>query len=78
MLTGEEFHDSSKGDVVVYALGHTCFKCGKGCYDTGWMWSGETGQEIWMHLSCALVLSQTLYHDLYTYRKKTGIDPRST
>ena len=78
MLTGIEFHDWSKGSVVVSAVGQECFKCGKECYDTGWMWSGETGQDIWLHITCAQVLSQTLTHDLHTHRKKTGIEPKST
>jgi hypothetical protein len=41
-------------------------------------WSQATGEKIWLHISCAAVLAQTLTHDLHVHRKKTGIEPKST
>ena len=82
-LTGIDFHDWTKGGDVVTAVGRTCFKCGKECYDPSWMWwSGEEGGDeegmIFLHLSCALKLQMDLNNDLHEYHKRTGTEPKST
>ena len=78
MLTGPEFKDWGKGPTLISASGERCFYCGKPCYDAGWMWSRETGQEIYMHVTCAVTFGIRLMRDVYEYQKKEGKLARTT
>jgi hypothetical protein len=42
------------------------------------MWSGEVGNPIYLHVSCALNLSVRMMHDIWLYQKHAGIKAVST
>jgi hypothetical protein len=77
-LTGVEFHDFGKSNVVAVATDQVCFYCGRPCYDPGWTWSGETNGNIYMHVSCALNFAIRINRDVWEYQKQTGIKATTT
>ena len=77
-LTGIDFNDLGKSGVLPTAIGQSCFYCGTRTTDPAWTWSGEVGNPIYLHVSCALNLSIRMMRDMWLYQKRADIKAVTT
>jgi len=75
-LTGS---DPTHGEVVVTALGETCFYCDQPTSDPAITWHGATGA-IWFHPACAVELCIRLNRDVLEWecRANARLVPKPT
>ncbi len=71
MITGASKY--RPGDqVIITALGQTCFYCRGSTTDPGITWMGATG-EIFLHPSCAVELVIRLLRDVHELECSSGL-----
>jgi hypothetical protein len=72
VITGPEPSRIARSGLIVTAQGQACFHCGEPAGDPVIMWSGATGNEIFLHPACVAELTIRLLRDLHELEHRTG------